>query len=143
MTKQVENAIYLLSDKRLERDELISRFIFHSRLCSGGKVKYAAFMPPKEHFDISMYRIQNLCEEEIWEIDDQFVSGLRGEKSLGRADLKVGIIIDQNLTIDPNGIPHHRHANVCFSEGMMKDNQKLIAMKLAEVAIFVPRNRDS
>lgn len=125
---------------KLEREELISRFIFHSRLFSGSRVKYAAFLPAKERFDISVYRIQNLSEGEIWEIDDQYVSGLRGEKSLGRADLSIGIILDLNLTIDPNGIPHPRHANVCFSEGMMKDNQKLIAIKLAEAATFVPRN---
>lgn len=125
--------------KTLRKGELISRFIFSSRQCSGGRVNYAAFLPPSERLEISVYRIQDLSEEEIWEIDNQYVSGLRGKTSYGRADLNIDLLDNLNLTIDPNGTPHPRHANVYFSEGMLKENLKLIAMKLADASIFVPR----
>ena len=139
MTDQETSSPEDFNIKTLKKGETISRFIFSSRQCSGGQAKYAAFLPPQESSEISVYRIQDLTEEEIWKIDDKYVSGLRGKKSHGRADLNIDLLPNLNLTIDPNGDPHPRHANVCFSEGMMKDNQKLTAMKLAEASIFIPR----
>jgi hypothetical protein len=140
VTNQEENSRDHFQGKIVERGEIISRFIFSDRHCHGGKVKFAAFMPPKEKSEISVYRIQGLSEDEIWKIDDQYVTGLRDRKSLGRADLSAETVLNQNLTIDPNGIPHHRHANICFSENLGKDNQRLIALKLAEASTFIPRD---
>ena len=138
MTKQ-EKKSDSFQKNIVDPEEIISRFIFSSRYYSSTGVKHSAFLPPNDCFDISVYRIQNLSEEEIWEIDDKYVSGMRGKQSLGRADFKLSVLHSINLTFDPNGIPHPRHANICFSESMTKETQRLIAMKLAEVSVFVPR----
>ena len=50
--------------------EKLTRFIFSKRHFSVEKkvVKYAAFMPPPDSEDLSVFRISSLSEGEVWAI---------------------------------------------------------------------------
>lgn len=139
VSEQNEKSLSYSCNKTVERDEIISRFIFDHRYCKDGVIRHHIFIPPTNSFEISVYRTKNLSENEIISIDDTYVSGLRGKTSLGRADLKAESIFDLKLEIDPNGDPHPLHADICFSEHMTRDHQKQIALKLADSATFISR----
>jgi len=83
-------------DTNIKNSEKISRYIFSKKHCSvqKEKLKYAAFMPPTSHpNEISVYRISNLKESEIWDIGIKFVAEKSNRQLFGRGDMKVSDIV--------------------------------------------------
>jgi hypothetical protein len=95
------------------------------------RVKVSAFMPNRER-ELSVFRIQDLPEEQIWEIGQRYVSEPQSKTLYARGDVLASVVTENNLTIDPDDHPP-RHANVL---GWPEDKsaQKLIATELANQA---------
>lgn len=113
--------------------ELITRFLFSSKTFrADGTLRHSEFLPPK-NWRMSVYRIDNVSNEDVLEIGKIFVEPERGKPIIGRGDLKAIEIYNCDLTINPTVQPHHLHANV---EGWSQDTEKdrLTALKLAAVA---------
>ena len=92
--------------------EKLTRFIFSRRHFSTEKkiVKYAAFIPPPDSEDLSVFRISALFESEVWMIGRENV---RGERTLrARADLLTEVVYENHLTVIPDTTPHELHANI-------------------------------
>ena len=97
-------------------------------------------MPSKQHNNISVYRVTDLYEVDIWDIGHEFVSVPSGKPLLGRADIPARGVRGQGLEIEPAPNPHIRHANIINWPGTTED--RLIAIKLAEESqlVLVPGN---
>jgi len=84
---------------------------------------------PNRNRELSVFRIQDLPEEQIWEIGRRYVSGPQSKTLHSRGDVFASVVIEQNLTIIPDNDPP-RHANVIgWPED--KSEQKLIALESA------------
>ena len=72
--------------------EKLTRFIFSRRHFSTENkiVKYAAFMPPPDSEDLSVFRISALSESEVWGIGRENVQGERTLRA--RADLSAEVM---------------------------------------------------
>ena len=86
---------------------------------------------------LSVYRSSELREHAIWELGNDKVAIPRQKPLVGRADLLAADVsdADRDLRIEPDPIPHPRHANIS-GWPTQKDKQKLIAIKLAGKAQF-------
>ena len=93
-------------------DEKLTRFIFSKSHFSVQKreVKFRAFIP--KGTDISVYRISDLSEPEVWEIGRKYVQ--RDKRSIkARADLLAEVAYENDLKIIPDTTsPDNRHANI-------------------------------
>ena len=100
------------------------------------EVKFKAFMPPLDKC-LSVYRIDGLQLDEIWDIGQNMVvlAMPQPRKLYGVADIKAGIVEREKLEIDPDDVPP-RHANII---GWPEDQaqQMSIAQGLAAEAILV------
>ena len=127
--------------KIISSQEVIARYITSSHWFARSKnlVKPQAFMPPPD-FKLSVFRIDNLPEPEIWEIGlKKVVSKMPQDKNLhGRADIQALNISNSNLQIDPDNKPR-RHANI-IGWPELKEEQKSIAQELAAKASLRLRN---
>lgn len=101
-------------------------------------MRYAALLPNKA-LQTSVYRTEGLSSAEVWKIGDDLVGTPLGRPIPARADVGANIVYDQGLAIDPDGIPHPRHANIIGWPGS-RSAQKLVAIKLAEAAVCVLRS---
>ena len=92
--------------------EKLTRFIFSKRHFSVEKkvVKYAAFMPPPDSEDLSVFRISSLSESEVWAIGRENVQGERTLRA--RADLSAEVVDENNLEVIPDTNAHELHANI-------------------------------
>lgn len=90
-------------------------------------------MPPKASGKMSVYRIMNLGENKIFDLGHRNVSLDPDDPLIGRADILAGSIFEQDLKIEPDGIPHPRHANV-INWPTEISRQRRIAEKLANKA---------
>ncbi|MBI3581542.1 MAG: hypothetical protein HY098_05630 [Nitrospinae bacterium] len=92
--------------------ECVSHFIFEkSHIFPDGTPKPAAFRPWKKTGNISIYRVNNLFDREIWGIAEKYIDSDR-RKVIARVDLLAFHYYQLNLKFEPDGIPHPRHANV-------------------------------
>ncbi len=100
---EIENEIYL--------SEKIARFIFQKGCyaASTGRVKYNAFMPDKK--ETSVFRIDNLACDEIWEIGQTVVAKVRQQNLKGRAEIVAWDVYDADLLIEPETSLHPLHPN--------------------------------
>jgi hypothetical protein len=87
---------------------------------------------PNRNGELSVFRIQELPEEQIWEIGRRYVSEPQGKTLYGRGDVFASIVIENNLTINLDDNPP-RHANV-VGWPADKSKLKLIALELANQA---------
>jgi hypothetical protein len=119
--------------------ERISRYINEKKKTrpSTGQARYNAFMPPATDFRISVYRTQELEENAVWGIADEFV-GTPQKPIIARADLSAIQITQRHLQIENAPHPHPRHANVT---GWPEEEelQRVIAIELANIAALVSR----
>ncbi|MGC1878630.1 MAG: hypothetical protein WA347_05400 [Rhabdochlamydiaceae bacterium] len=133
------------STNLVEDSEKIGRFIFSQDHFSSvtKQVKYAAFLPASDK-KASVYRIDGYTEEQIRDIDQEFVSGKRtdGKVSKARADLLAAQIRQSQLDVVPDPFPHIHHANI---EGYSseKSENKLKAIELAKKAILVQKQESN
>ena len=91
-------------------DEKLTRFIFSKDdyASTKGKVRHSVFIP--KGTDISVYRISDLSEPEVWEIGRKYV---QRERRLikARADLLAEVVYENDLKVIPD-TPPQRHANI-------------------------------
>ncbi len=144
MMKYLKRFLTILIDYFLKRDsvpkeikgqEVIARYITSKRWYSREKnvVKPQAFMPPPD-LRLSVFRIDNLSEPEIWKIGLKKVIGKMNQiRNLqGRADFQALNILEINLQINPDNTPP-RHANI-IGWPELKEERKSIAQELAAKA---------
>jgi hypothetical protein len=87
-------------------DEKLTRFIFSS---TKGKIRHSVFIP--KGTDISVYRISDLSESEVWAIGRKYVQ--QGERFIkARADLLAEVVYENDLKVIPDTTPHELHANI-------------------------------
>ena len=142
--KYLKRFLTILIDYFLKRDsvteeisgrETLSRYITSKRWYSRKKniVKPQAFMPPPNH-RLSVFRIDNLSETEIWKIGfNKVISKMNPPRNLhGRADILALNILENNIQIEPDNIPP-RHADI-VGWPELKEEQKSIAQELAAKA---------
>ena len=95
------------------------------------RVKPGAFMPNRDG-ETSVFQIQGLSEEEIWQIGEKYVSSPLGKTLRARADVIVLIVEERGLRVDFDNTPP-RHANI-VGWPEEKSAQKLIALELSSRA---------
>jgi len=121
--------------KEINGQETIARYITSKNWYSRKKniVKPQAFMPPPDLI-LSVFRIDNLSEPEIWKIGfEKVISKMNQPRNLhGRADIQALNIVENNLQIDPDNTPP-RHASIIGWPGL-KEERKSIAQELAAKA---------
>jgi hypothetical protein len=121
--------------KEIDGQETIARYLTSKRWYSREKnvVKPQAFMPPPD-LRLSVFRIDNLLEPEIWKIGFKKVIGnMNQPRNLhGRADIQALNILQINLQINPDNTPP-RHANI-VGWPELKEERKSIAQELAAKA---------
>mgnify|MGYP001569640033 CR=1 FL=1 len=110
--------------------ESLSRYIFSEKYYSksDNRVRFNAFMPRENEVKISVFRIDGLGSQEIWDIGKE-VAKNRNPSLKGRADLLVEHVSQAKLSVESDE-PPQRHANIVFPS-KDKSEQKLIAIKLA------------
>jgi len=125
----------------IEANELLSHFIFFSSLIrkDSDKPKPAAFTINTARRDMSSYRIKELNENQIWDIEKRYVSINRSDKKISkaRADFNIEIIKNyKSLKLNPDGNPMIRHCNI---ENFPSDKveQKAIQVELANQSTLI------
>lgn len=118
--------------------ECIARFILDRKHYSSERcrVKYNAFIPPKDDPSVSCYRSCQLAVRELCEIGVELVARPRQKGLFGWSSLSAECFTEQGLAFEITEKPHPRHVNV---RGWPVDTEKarLIALQLAND----PRNR--
>jgi hypothetical protein len=121
-------------EEEVSPSELVARFITQKSYYrpSNRTVRHNAFMPNRDG-EISVYRIIDLDDVEIFEIGRHFVADEMKKPLIGRADIVVSKILERDLRVEPYPNPHPRHANIVdWPEDESK--HKLIAPELASEA---------
>jgi hypothetical protein len=111
-------------------DETLTRYVFHRNDIKGGRVKTGAFMPPR-NLRLSVSRIDELSEENIWDIGRN-VGNVSGRQLHGRADIRALKVMKIGLQINPDNTPE-RHANI-IGWPEQESEQLSIAQELANFA---------
>jgi hypothetical protein len=121
----------------IEPPEPITRFIFSSSHFAPGKgrVKHAAlgpdFIAASQRWEASVYRTQDIDSIETWNICSKHVDQPATKRfAKARGTCPARVILETELVLDPNGIPHPRHANI-LSWPTRKDEQMLMQQKIA------------
>lgn len=94
-------------------NEVVSRYILsknHFR-STDHSVKHHAFEPPKHNKSLSVFRIQGLPEDHVWQLGFIHVATPQNRNLHARADVAVRVITRLNLRILPKE-PPPRHANI-------------------------------
>ena len=119
---------------RILEEEPISRYLFQSNHYSAfnGRVKYSAFLPTPNG-ETSVFRIENLTEDEIWEIGKTEVADRRNKALKARGDVIASSIYKEDLGLEPEISSHPLHANI-INWPTVKSEKILIAKKIAESA---------
>ena len=120
---------------QLDPDEDLARYFCEKNKYkhSDQTARYQLFMPPRNDLRLSVYRIIGLIEHEIWEMGNQVFKN-RSSRAIGRGDLKVHIVLKNELFIDPDNNPN-RHASI-INWPEDTDAQRLKAMDLARDTII-------
>lgn len=125
-----------------ESVETLARFIMQRNWLrtSDNTVKHAAFMPNPQNGETSVFRIDGISDQDVWQIGDHEVAARRGKPLLGRADIPALNVMAKDLQIVPNE-PPPRHANI-VGWPEEKSKQLQIAIELAAEAQFHSRYAD-
>ncbi len=96
-------------------DNILTRYLFERGHYSpnNNRVKYAAFMPSKTG-ETSVYLTKGIPDEKIWCLGLVYVEPKRRDrkKIQARGDVAASQVLKENLSIEIDPIPHHRHANI-------------------------------
>ena len=114
---------------------LLARFLKHSnRFAAVAKnVRTSAFMP--HHMELSVFGIDYLSEEQIWNLGAENLSLNINQPIKGRDEILAEFVNKNGLQLVKDNNPP-RHANI-IGWPQAKHEQKLIAEKLALKAILV------
>lgn len=112
--------------------ERISRFVRSRSQFAPEKqrVKRAAFMPSGEPLQLSVFRTENLTEDEVWNLAQHLATPPRA-----RGDIGASAITAIGLSIDADDHPP-RHANI-LGWSLLKEEQNLKALELERGAHLV------
>jgi hypothetical protein len=104
-------------EEHISDNEPLTKFLEDSKdyEVSTGKVKVSAFYPSNKYGAVSVIRILDLMEVEIWDIADQFVAPTRKPKNgnyRARADLATSNVRETGLTVKSETTDHPRHADI-------------------------------
>lgn len=106
-------------DPYIKDSESITRFLVadKNKHCNLARkeIKAGAFFPSFRMPELSVYRIQDIENEQIWEIADEFVApNLKGFKGHfeARADILVENVRKNKLDVISEPTPHPRHADI-------------------------------
>jgi len=120
----------------ISQSETVARYIFsenHFSRSGGGRVKYVAYLPLNG--ETSVFRIDTLSPEKIWEIGNQIGSiSLRRLRS--RGDLLVRDVFEEKLEVIEETSNHLLHANIT-GWPTEKARIKKLAMNLADKATLL------
>lgn len=117
----------------LQHSENVSRFLIEGDIRAKDKsIRHGAFLPSASNLKISVFRTYELSAESIWALVVEKVEPRRGPV-IGRGDLSVETIIENNLQAAPDKDPLSRHADIV---GWPEDRnlRSTIAMDLARLA---------
>jgi hypothetical protein len=116
--------------------EVLCRFIFYHRWIRGnGTVKQEAFLPDGT-LKLSVTRSITPVQMQIWTVAARVATAHAG-RLLGRADVQVAAVLNEDLTVKPAPIadnPMHAHI---VGWPVEKHIRKMKAMELANRAIFI------
>ena len=124
-------------------DEKLARYIFSARHFSREKlrVKAEAFMPSRG--EVSVFRIDGLGENAIWEIGND-VARKRVQTLYARGDTRTNDIrsirVDDPMKTTLDVVPHEpppRHANIVGWPENDKPRQKVLALQVAATAKLI------
>jgi len=92
--------------------EKLTRFIRYGSHFSDvtNRVRPDAFLPHKNEVDISVFRISEITENEVWKIGQEYVH-TEDRPIKARADLLASNVYDSNLEVIP-AEPPQRHTNI-------------------------------
>ncbi len=100
-----------MPDPVIDPSEPVSRFLLKGDLRPDGKtVKYSAFLPPS-NLRLSVFRVFDLSDQQIWALAMEKVEPFRG-KVIARGSLSVGQVESKQLTVQPDADTASRHANI-------------------------------
>lgn len=88
---------------------------------------------PSIYGEVSVYRITNLKEDQVWEMGRVNVAVVLNKPLLGRADIVTSSVLNQKLRVESDPAPHPLHANI-IGWSADKEEQKEIALVLAAEA---------
>ncbi len=118
--------------KRALSNLTLGRFIDDKRNVSPtGRVKRRAFEPPSINLNLSVYKLNDLAENQVWDIGDQFVASIKGRPILGRADVFEAALRPLALRAVADPVPHPNHMNI-VGWPADKDRRISVALDLAE-----------
>lgn len=119
----------------LDGREPVSRFIHSSAHFteSTGLVRPAAigpqFVDSAGRLETSVYRVAGAASEEIWAICAAHVDGPE-RRMRARATCTLDVILAAQLSVEPDGKPHRRHANI-IDWPQAKHEQKIRQQRIA------------
>ncbi len=124
--------------------EKLTRFIRYNRdFTEPNTVRHTVFLPHRKNTDISVFRISELPDNEVWRIG---LEQVQTEKLpiLARADLLASDVYSNNLEVIPDPQFHQAHANIAGfpaeRERSKTEDRKLrrsIARRLANASKLV------
>ncbi len=123
---------------KLSDAELVARFVVSKRWIrsSDGSVKPDAFVPPADK-ELSVTRHKGISTEKLWR-HGKAVAEKRDASLLGRADVRVADVREQNIEAVPHPIwrENWNHAHL-IGWPAEKPHQKIIAMQIAAQAQYL------
>lgn len=100
-----------MSARDIHPSDWVARYLLEREIKSSDKtIRHQAFMPPQS-LKHSVFRIYDLSDEDIWALAVEKVEPARG-KVIGRGDLRVSGIIENNLLVEPDEDHGSRHADI-------------------------------
>ena len=122
---------------KVSQSESLARYLTHQNHYSSlnNSVKPAAFQPSSNHLRLSVFRIDGLIPEKVWEIGQvDVINAMSSPKNnlRGFADIKASAVYKTHLDVDPDNNPP-RHADI-VGWPQEKSERKLIAQELAAKA---------
>jgi hypothetical protein len=84
-------------------------------------------MPPREKTAISMFSVDQLTENEIWDLGD-YAGKNRGKAALARGDIECKSIFELHMRVEPTPEDHPRHVNIA-GWPTEKDKRKALALE--------------
>ncbi len=97
----------------MDRSEVLGRYLFDRKnhfSTAKGIVKPRGFLPAPND-QTSVFRIDGLRDDQVWELADKHVAAPSGRTILARGDISVGAVLIAELSVIADDRPR-RHANI-------------------------------
>lgn len=98
-----------IDSNTINPNEVVARYLLSSSDFSHSRVKPRALEPSPSDQCTSVFRIDGLAENDVWDMGTRFVAAPRARRVHARVDINVSKIINMNLSVRPDE-PPVRHA---------------------------------